>query len=420
LTPMDSPPSSSFRRRLWLIIFVGLVARTAIIIYADGRSSFDFPDSRRYVMVARHIAEGLGPVDSSAVRAGTDPLYPLLVSVAPLRGLETNSAVYRWARILNTAFGLASIWLIATIGRSLAGECAGLLAAAIYALDPITLFFTALVLTETCFTTLLLTSMWLILQLRLRAPGPIELIQIAGAGLAMGLATMTRSSSVMLIVPLIVLAMAGVKRLRIAVSLTLAFSFILALSPTLIRNYRLFDTCVPVRTGNGASLMEALGPWADGGPGMNRIQYPPSVPGENELEKDRRCRAQAIRWARENPGRAASLAWSKFKRTWSITMNAAGYSSFTYNLISALSVTPIYLLTIIGIWRFRSRPWELALLLLPAVYFSLVHCIFVGSVRYRIPAMPFVFLLAANGFCSFRRGSIPTSKSDILTTDGHS
>ena len=39
------------------------------------------------------------------------------------------------------------------------------------------------------------------------------------------------------------------------------------------------------------------------------------------------------------------------------------------------------------------RPWTAVLLLTPAVYFTLVHMIFVGSVRYRVPAMPLLFIL---------------------------
>lgn len=420
MNSMDSAPSTTFRRRLRGIMIVGLIVRAAMIACADGRPSFDFPDSRRYVKVARHIAEGLGPIDSPEIRSGTDPVYPLLISLPAFRGMDDVASLYRWARIVNLVFGVASICVVAAIGHRLAGESVGLIAAAFYALDPITLFFTALVLTETCFTLLLLVSMWLILQSRSAAPGPIEIIQTIGAGLALGLATMTRSSSLLLIFLLIVLAASGVKRRRITVALAMGCSFLLGLSPTLLRNYHLFGACVPVRTGNGASLMEALGPWADGGPGMNRIQYPQAAPEDNELDKDHRCREAAIRWAKDNPAQTLALSWSKFKRTWSVTMNAAGYSSFRYNLVSVLSVTPIYLLAFLGFVRIRRHPWTLAFLVTPIVYFSLLHCIFVGSVRYRVPVMPFVFVVAATGLCSLIRGSIPSAKSDILTADGSS
>ena len=38
------------------------------------------------------------------------------------------------------------------------------------------------------------------------------------------------------------------------------------------------------------------------------------------------------------------------------------------------------------------------LLWLPVLYFTLVHCVFVGSLRYRVPLMPFVSIAAATAF----------------------
>ena len=42
------------------------------------------------------------------------------------------------------------------------------------------------------------------------------------------------------------------------------------------------------------------------------------------------------------------------------------------------------------------------LLWLPVIYFTLVHCVFVGSLRYRVPLMPFVEIAAATAFVQTR------------------
>ncbi|MCA9256844.1 MAG: hypothetical protein KDA33_14445, partial [Phycisphaerales bacterium] len=136
-------------------------------------------------------------------------------------------------------------------------------------------------------------------------------------------------------------------------------------------------------------------PWADGAPGMDRIRYPQTPEGANEVVRDRIYRDAAITWARAHPGDVISLAWRKLARTWSITINAAAFQSGFYALVCWLSVAPIFLLAIIGIWRIRRHASILCLLLLPAAYFTLVHMVFVGSVRYRLPATPFLFILAA-------------------------
>ena len=48
-------------------------------------------------------------------------------------------------------------------------------------------------------------------------------------------------------------------------------------------------------------------------------------------------------------------------------------------------------------WRFHALIW------LPVVYFTLVHCVYIGSLRYRIPLMPFLELAAATAFVQYHR-----------------
>ncbi len=87
------------------------------------------------------------------------------------------------------------------------------------------------------------------------------------------------------------------------------------------------------------------------------------------------------------------------RRTWSITLHAPGYSSILHRAICWLSVAPVFVMALVGIWRMRRHRAIVGLLLLPAVYFTLIHVVFVGSVRYRLPAVPFLFVLAAAGLC---------------------
>jgi len=48
----------------------------------------------------------------------------------------------------------------------------------------------------------------------------------------------------------------------------------------------------------------------------------------------------------------------------------------------------------------RAAPAAIMGLLLPAIYFTLLHMLFVGSVRYRLPAMPMIVVLSAVGIAS--------------------
>jgi hypothetical protein len=115
-----------------------------------------------------------------------------------------------------------------------------------------------------------------------------------------------------------------------------------------------------------------------------------------------------------HPREAARLAWTKLVRTWSITPNAAGYDSPLIKAVAWLSVGPEFALSLVGMWLLRRRPAVLLLLLAPAFYFTLMHMIFVGSVRYRVPAMPLIFVLAATAVVAgWRRVSPPHNQAAI-------
>ncbi|HWL92967.1 MAG TPA: glycosyltransferase family 39 protein [Phycisphaerae bacterium] len=404
---MNATGDASYRRWLSAIVIAAIVVRVALQVFAELRPAlFDFPDSHRYIRVAQNIAAGRGPIDDERMRAGTDPLYPLILAIAPLFGLDDAPVIMRFGRACNGAFGVASILLLAGIARGLFDRRSALFAAALLALDPILLFFNALVLTESLYILLLLASFYAIVRIRVdlaetgTAPHGWGLL----AGACMGLATLARSTNLLFPFLIAILlqwfmnsnaARAVPIRRRVLMTSMFLFSSVLVLTPTLIRNHKLYGRIVPVRIGSGASLMEALGPWADGSPGMNRIVYPDFPTHADEYERDRICRATAIDWATANPGRALSLAWAKLKRTWSIVIHAADYASPLLKLACWMTVAPEFALAAVGIWLNRRRPAILALLLAPALYFTLVHMVFVGSVRYRVPAMPLLFILAA-------------------------
>ncbi|MBI5762006.1 MAG: hypothetical protein HZA51_00625 [Planctomycetes bacterium] len=413
----ESNSSGPYRRRLTMIVLAGLLARGAVIVYAGQHpKTFDFPDSHRYFTVARNIAAGLGPIDSPTVRAGTDPIYPGLLSVGVWFGLTADDQLMRWAQLINTATGVASIGVLASLARKLFSERVALICAAIVAVDPITLFFNALALTETLYSTLLVFGVYLLIPggKNKSQPNTVGVGQWAWGGEHMeqtiasmrgvflasgvlGISALTRSSG--LLFPFLLWVVLWncfaptFRRVVFALFFSILFGVILA--PTMVRNLHFFHTFIPVRVGSGASLMEALGPWADGAPGMDRIVYPTFPPNANEHERDQICRDAAIEWAKQNPGRVLSLAWTKFCRTWSITINASDYSSVAYKLVGWLTVAPVFALAIAGVVMLRRNVATLALLLAPAAYFTILHMIFVGSVRYRMPAMPFVFILAA-------------------------
>jgi hypothetical protein len=72
------------------------------------------------------------------------------------------------------------------------------------------------------------------------------------------------------------------------------------------------------------------------------------------------------------------------------------------------------ILALWGAWRSAPRDWPYALCVLPAIYFTLLHVVFVASIRYRQPPMLALIVLAAAilGSREWGVGSRETSISD--------
>jgi hypothetical protein len=114
-----------------------------------------------------------------------------------------------------------------------------------------------------------------------------------------------------------------------------------------------------------------------------------------EYRLDQRLRRAAVDWARQHPGRALRLAGIKFVRMWNIWPNERQLSNPLIRLAIAAGYLPAISLGIVGAVATLRRGWPYALCWLPAVYLTLLHVVFVSSVRYREPAMLGLIVLAA-------------------------
>jgi hypothetical protein len=179
------------------------------------------------------------------------------------------------------------------------------------------------------------------------------------------------------------------------------------MSPWWIRNYRVTGHFVPTSLQVGASLYDGLSPHATGASNMQPVdefikQYRESAPREDaapdadgEAALDRALRDASMKWTREHPAAVLRLALVKFVRMWNFVPNAAEFQSLRLRLVVACGYTPLLLLALWGAWRWAPRGWPYGLCLLPAFYFTLLHMIFVASIRYRQPPMMALIVLAA-------------------------
>jgi len=150
-------------------------------------------------------------------------------------------------------------------------------------------------------------------------------------------------------------------------------------------------------TRGGISLYDGLQSGATGASNLAHTKTMPEVRGLSEVQWDRFFRDQAWAAARRDPARVLALAWRKLLRTWSPTPNAQEHRHGLAAAASAAWTVFVLGLAVIGLWARRRAVRAWLVLLLPVVLVTLLHMVFVGSVRYRVPTMPLVMVLSAAG-----------------------
>jgi 4-amino-4-deoxy-L-arabinose transferase-like glycosyltransferase len=407
-----SPKHSTFVG-LTLLLAVAFILRLAAGWAWQSRleGRFGFGDSESYWQLGRSIAAGesyyCGPQKNQVFRT---PGYPVLLAPIFLLTDNDQTAVYL-ARAEAALFGTLSVLAVWWLTLLLFNRRAAWLAAVAAALYPGAVSMGVFVLSESPFCPLMLLQLILwTLAVRGKTTGGGAMLAFA-AGLAGGAATLMRPGW-LLFTPLA----AGVEillafRIRrtdwqsaphIAVALFTLVGLAVAMAPWWARNARLTGHFVPTTLQVGASLYDGLNPAADGSSNMDfvarvfdgeRPRETPSIAAEMEL--DRRMRDAALEWGRANPGQAARLAGVKFVRLWNIWPNEPSLRRWPLRLAVILTYLPLLIFGIIGAWKTIGRGWPYILCWLPAAYLTLLHVVFVSSIRYREPAMLALLALAA-------------------------
>lgn len=386
------------QRRTPIILTAAVVVAILLRLALALIHPFSFPDSVDYDGLARALIHGL-PYEIHGLLATRIPGFPLLVAaIYALCGPSVKAIL-----IFQAFLGGASTALVYLFARPISIPIA-LLAAWLAAIDPLSIGFSAALLSEAIFTFLLIASICMLA----RVTETRRISDWVLSGLLWSAAVYMRASAVWLILPLAFCASGSVhfspplfrpnswRGPAISIAIVL-----IALLPWQFRNYAIFhDHFFRLTTLEGISLYEAVYPDADGGPKQDIIPLPPEMHAMNESQRNDEWarRAHAFIWS--DPFRIAALAFRKAARTWSPWMNASDFQSPLVQSVMILWHIPLFIFALIGLaGRALSRKMK-AMLLIPILYFTAVHALFLGSVRYRVPLMPLVCILAAAGITS--------------------
>jgi 4-amino-4-deoxy-L-arabinose transferase-like glycosyltransferase len=379
-------PSRPFLPAVFLL---ALALRLAFVLWFHARHpSFVFPDSQQYDIVARNVLEGNGFVLQDDRKAQRPPVYPLFMILCGRSVLAI--------RVAQAVIGAASCLLVFKLCLLLFdSEPAARLAAIGMAVEPFNTFFTGLALTETLYTAALLAAM--LFLARLVRDGPFW--PAAAAGALLGFGVLLRPSLFLFPFFLLPFWLVLARPVEAVHGWLLLFACVaVVMAPWTVRNRLVLGAFVPTTTQGGESLWEANNPRADGGPMMDQGIFPENLDKLPEVERDRALGRAARQFIVQNPGRFLALCGRKFLRFWNVLLNFAGYRTPVYNAISFVSTVTVYILALVGLvtaWRANWRPALLCLL--PVLYTAGLHLVFVGSVRYRVPVIPYLLCLAAVG-----------------------
>ncbi|MBI2118348.1 MAG: glycosyltransferase family 39 protein [Elusimicrobia bacterium] len=227
---------------LWAICSEALVLRLFFFsIVAIHPERVMYGDAPEYHHLAVNLLNGLGlcgndepPFEPTKTR---QCLYPIFIATTYFFFGQHPVIVALWQNLMDTL----SVIIIFSIGCLLAGIPTGLLSAALYAFNPVSIIHNQFLLTETTFVFVLLLGLWgLVYSIQRRS-----LLCLFLGTIAWGLAMHVRATGMLLPIILVVFAAAsqwGYKLKRIIfVCCTTILLFFLVLTPWYYRNYLLFN-----------------------------------------------------------------------------------------------------------------------------------------------------------------------------------
>jgi 4-amino-4-deoxy-L-arabinose transferase-like glycosyltransferase len=423
-------------RTLALLLVLALAVRLlALSRYAD-QLGFD-PDG--YRLLGQSLAAGQGyafpdkngPGSPTAYRP---PLYPcLLAAVARISG-DDEQVFRRLTGAVQLLLGLMTVWLTLLLAQELDLGKFGPLAALFVAVDPLLVYGTTQVMTETTATFLAALLLWM--TLRARSPSGWF-----AAGAAFGLACLCRPTfwafgvclGLLELVQLILFRATGPRNpdstsgwqdsARRACWGALGMAAIIA--PWALRNMRTMHHLILTTTHGGYTLILGHNPvytrevldrgWGAPWEGASFEDWSSELEAEMrhelgvqpldktpefEVARDGWMNRRALAYIFAEPATALRAGISLVFRFWNVTPLQTAARPIGAGLRWTIGVfySLMFLAMIAGLWKSRRSTlhgWQPLIVLI--VSFTAVHFFYWADMRMRAPLVPAISLLAARG-----------------------
>lgn len=367
------------RRRDAVILAVILLAACAVRVAAVlALPEQNLPDAQTYRTAAQELLNGELIVSHLVM-----PLYSLVI--AAFGGGRLGQIV---VDILASTATAGLLWALTR--RLFDDVAAAHLAALVFAVYPLSVFYAATGLSEGFFAALVVGAFLALYTGRTLTASILFVLSILTRP------TLDLFAPVVLVWTALVVRRQG--PLRALRDLTVyALVYALLLAPWWAHNMAKYDQFVRLNLGMGVTLYTGNNPLNHTGGGIGNIDVNlrPFQQIPDPVARDRAFTEAAITFMKEEPIRAAHLAWLKFQRFWSFLPVAEEYRGNPGAIITALALLPVLALalwTLAAEWR---RFWYFTPILGLIAYLTLVHMVTIGSIRYRFPLEPFLIVFAA-------------------------
>jgi 4-amino-4-deoxy-L-arabinose transferase-like glycosyltransferase len=394
-----SPPLAQGRRFgvvLAVIVGVGVGLRALQTLLVAPWPPAIFNDEAYYSTLAHLVASGHGFVRPaeyfgehlSIPTAERAPLFTTFVAGLYKLGFSGGDG-----RLVGLFTGGGTIVALGLLGRRLAGERAGLIAAGLAALYPILIAADGAMMTESTYG--VFAAFALVVAYRLLDRPSLGFALLLGA--LLGLAALARGEALLLL-PLLLLAIVrGRGGWRTAAGVVAMFAIVIM--PWTIRNWSAFDRPVLIATEGGETLAGANCDVTYYGNRIGTWQYSCARfngRGNEAVELDK-AGHRGVRFARDHAGRVPLVLAARVARTWGLWQPFAvpeGRRAWVQRIGAAIYFA-LLPLAAWGIVLLRRRGVPLLIVLAPFVTVTVTTLLAYGQIRFRHSAELSLVVLAA-------------------------
>ncbi|HZR14680.1 MAG TPA: glycosyltransferase family 39 protein [Acidimicrobiia bacterium] len=394
----------AFLVRVAPIALAGLAIRVVYVLVFRMHTKLS-GDEVFYSYQANALADGKGFNSPFTGKPAADHPPLTAIVLTPASWIWHHSVLAQ--RLTMALVGTILVVVIGLLAREIAGNRAGLIAAALAAVYPGFVVADGVGMSEPIAAVFVAATLLFLYRLLRRDDGR-PLVDAALAGVALGLAVLTRAELALLlvlaVVPVVWMCRGTVKR-RLVLGSAAVVALLVVLAPWVAFNLARFEKPVYVSSNDGLTLVGANCPATYSGPTLGAWDLACANPQPDVADQsvaDGIYRRRAYHYVRTHFDRLPVVVAARFGRAWSLfrPFQTARFAQeegrpLRASELGVLAFYPLVAVAVVGAWVLHRRRVTLVPLLATVVAVTIVAVGFYGSIRDREPAEVAFVVLAA-------------------------